>query len=57
MIVYLRDENGVAIKKSFYRWRQYDMILRSDNPMFPERVIDKKNTDDFSLIGRVICVI
>ncbi|MHB1679967.1 MAG: XRE family transcriptional regulator [bacterium] len=53
--VYLRDENGVAIKRVFINGD--NMILKSDNPMFPERVINKKNTDDFSLIGRVICVI
>ncbi|MHB1664259.1 MAG: S24 family peptidase, partial [bacterium] len=53
--VYLRDENGVAIKRVFINGD--NMILKSDNPMFPERVINKKNTDDFSLIGRVTCVI
>jgi phage repressor protein C with HTH and peptisase S24 domain len=52
--VYLPNE-GVAIKRVFINGD--NMILKSDNPMFPERVIDKKNTDDFSLIGRVICVI
>ncbi len=52
--VYLPNE-GVAIKRVFINGD--DMILKSDNSMFPDMVIDKKNTDDFSLIGRVICVI
>ena len=52
--VYLPNE-GVAIKRVFINGD--DMILKSDNSMFPDMVVNKKNTDDYSLIGRVICVI
>ena len=52
--VYLPNE-GVAVKRVFINGD--DMILKSDNSMFPDMVVNKKNTDDYSLIGRVICVI
>ncbi|MHB1702864.1 MAG: XRE family transcriptional regulator [bacterium] len=48
--VFLKDE-GVAIKRVFVN--DGKAILKSDNPIFPERVVNKENTDDYFLIGRV----